>query len=190
MPYAKMFLLLMPLLMLPPGTATARMVEVGAAGGAQGAFPEYRPTIGRSQAVRALRHYQEDPIRNLESAETFMTFISEDSSVHVSITPRILPWIYRSHPSAYVQAVLLSAYMAGNFQSQLDDRNVLDDPAAGLKYVVEVYEELKADDPSLSVPELEELMAEKQQGRLEIAIRDMISDPPREYIDNVGEHED
>lgn len=189
MPYTRIYLLFTALLLIIPATSSAGMLQVGATAGGGGPY-EYRPTIGRSQAVRALRHYQEDPIRNLESAETFMTFISEDSSVHVSISPSILPWIYRSHPPAYVQAVLLSAYMAGNFQAQLDDREVLDDPAAGLKYVVEVYELLKADDDSLDVPELDELILEKKEGQLDEAIQAMISGPAREYVDNVRSFED
>ncbi|MEX0950733.1 MAG: hypothetical protein WDZ86_00490, partial [Gammaproteobacteria bacterium] len=42
-------------------------------------------TVTRSEAVKALRNYQQDPVNNLESASVFMTYVKEDGDVHVSM---------------------------------------------------------------------------------------------------------
>lgn len=135
---------------------------------------EAKHTVSRSQAVQALRTYQEDPIRNLEAASVFATYIKEDGGIHVSMNAKTVPWMTDPNCSPRVRAILLSAFMAGNFQSQLDNEANLDDSVAGLTYTVQVYERLKSEDATLMQAELEKLLAAKQHGELKSAIESMI----------------
>lgn len=131
-------------------------------------------TVTRSEAVKALRNYQQDPVNNLESASVFMTYVKEDGDVHVSMNDILLPWMRGNYPPQ-TKAALLSAFVAGNFQSQLNDETELDDSVAGLIYVVDVYAQLKKQDAALLIPELEKLLTAKGDDELEVAINRMIA---------------
>ncbi len=136
---------------------------------------EAKHTVSRSEAVRALETYQRDPLNNLKAASVFATYIKEDGDVHVSMDNRLIPWMTDPNCPPRVRAILLSAFMAGNFQAQLDDEMELDDSAAGLTYTVEVYELLKSQDATLMQAELEKLLAAKQEGKLEPAIDSLVN---------------
>lgn len=141
-------------------------------------------TVARSEAVDALHTFQKEPLHNLEAASIFMTYVKEDGDVHVSMTDELVPWMRPERPMPMrTRALLISAFVAGNFQSQLQDETQLDDTAAGLSYTVEVYELLKKEDPSLNVPELEKLLAAKQNNELERAVEAMIRAANPEYED-------
>lgn len=136
---------------------------------------EPKHTVGRSQAVEALRQFQQDPLHSLEAASVFTTYVKEDGAVHVSMNEYLVPWMVNRSVPQRAKAILLSAFVAGNFQAQLDDQQKLDDSAAGLTYTVKVYELLKKEDPTLMVPELEKLKTAKEQGNLQSAIDEMLA---------------
>ncbi len=145
---------------------------------------EPKQTVARSEAVDALRKFQQDPLNNLEAASVFMTYVKEDGDVHVSMTEELVPWMRPEQPyPARARALLLSAFVAGNFDSQLKDQSQLDDTAAGLAYTVEVYETLKQEDPELEVPALENLVAAKKDDELQGAIQAMLDKARPEYED-------
>ncbi len=137
---------------------------------------EPKQTVPRSEAVEALRTFQEDPLHNLEAASVFTTYVKEDGNIHVSMNEQLVPWMMNRTVPQRTKAILLSAFIAGNFQAQLDDESKLDDSAAGLTYTVEIYERLKQEDPTLMVAELDNLLAAKHDGELQVAIQDMLTD--------------
>lgn len=136
---------------------------------------EAKHTVARSQAVEALHTFQKDPLHNLEAASIFATYVKEDGDIHVSMNDHLVPWMLNRTVPQRTKAILLSAFVAGNFQAQLDDESKLDDSAAGLAYTVEIYERLKQEDPTLMVAELDKLLAAKQEGELQVAIQNMIA---------------
>lgn len=145
---------------------------------------EAEQTVARSEAVDALRTFQKDPLHNLEAASVFMTYVKEDGDIHVSMSDKLVPWMRPERPYPMrARALLLSAFVAGNFNSQLDDEAQLDDTMAGLSYTVEVYELLKQENPALNVPELETLLAAKQNDDLQNAVQAMINDANPSYED-------
>lgn len=136
---------------------------------------EAKHTVGRSEAVAALQQFQQDPLHNLEAASVFTTYVKEDGAIHVSMNDVLVPWMMNRSVPQRAKAILLSAFIAGNFKAQLDDERKLDDSAAGLVYTVEVYKLLKKEDPTLMVEELEKLVKAKQKGDLQSAIDEVVS---------------
>lgn len=159
------------------GCLAAMLLSVAAIASVAAEQPpqQAKHTVPRSEAVEALRTFQNDPLHNLEAASTFTTYVKEDGAVHVSITTRLVPWMLDRTLPNRIKAILLSAFVAGNFQSQLDDPTRLDDTAASLAYTVEVYELLKQEDPALKIALLDELLAAKGEGELEVAIQNLIN---------------
>lgn len=137
---------------------------------------EPKRTVAKSDAVDALHSFQDDPLNGLPAAQIFTTYVKEDGEYHVSMTERLVPWMVNRNVPQRTKALLLSAYVAGNFQAQLEDESKLDDTAAGLRYTVEVYEKLKQEDPTLMVAELDELVSAKEKGNLSGAIDRMIDE--------------
>ncbi|MDZ7735731.1 MAG: hypothetical protein U5P41_06265 [Gammaproteobacteria bacterium] len=159
-------------------------ITASIAGQAEEPPREAEQTVARSEAVDALQSFQKDPLHNLEAASVFMTYVKEDGDVHVSMTDKLVPWMRPERPMPMrARALLLSAFVAGNFDSQLKDETQLDDTVAGLSYTVEVYELLKQEDPSLNVPELETLLEAKQNDDLQNAVQAMINDANPSYED-------
>lgn len=135
---------------------------------------EPKQTVARSEAVEALRSFEQDPLNNLEAANIFTTYVKEDGNVHVSMNPDLVPWMLNRSVPQRSKAILLSAFVAGNFRSQLDDESQLDDSRAGLTYTLEVYELLREEDPELSVPELDNLSEARQNGKMAQALDSMV----------------
>jgi len=138
-------------------------------------------TVPRSEAVDALRKFQQDPLANLEAASIFVKYVKEDGDVHVSMSEQLVPWMRDRDCPPRAKALLLSAFIAGNFDSQLRDKSQLDDSAAGLAYAVEIYELLKQENADLNVPELEQLLVAKRDDRLQSAVREMVDRAQPEY---------
>lgn len=135
---------------------------------------EAKHTVGRSQAVSALETFQQDPLHNLQAASVFTTYVKEDGAIHVSMNDQLVPWMVDRSVPQRAKAILLSAFVAGNFQAQLNDDSKLDDSAAGLTYTLEVYKLLKQEDPTLMVAQLEKLLEAEQKGNLQAAIDEMV----------------
>lgn len=146
----------------------------GAADTPQDPPREAKHTVARSDAVDALHRFQQDPLNNWEAAKIFMTFVKEDGDIHVSMPEELVPWMRDPNCPPWARALLLSAFVAGNFDAQLEDNSKLDDTEAGLTYTVEVYEIMKQKHPDLDVAMLEKLVAAKQDNHLQSAVETMI----------------
>ena len=156
---------------------------VGAADAPQDPPREAKHTVARSDAVDALHKFQQDPLHNWEAAKTFMTFVKEDGDIHVSMPEQLVPWMRDPNCPPWARALLLSAFVAGNFDAQLEDSSNLDDTVAGLAYTVEVYQLMRQKHPELNVAMLEELLAAKQDDHLQSAIEAKVSQAQPAYED-------
>lgn len=159
MNFIKHYLAMMLLMLVTFGTVAAEEPRT-----------EAKQTVARSAAIDALKKFQQDPLNNLKAAKTFMTYVKEDGDIHVSMPEPLIPWMQDPKSPGWARAFLLSAFVAGNFESQLEDSSRLDDTAAGLTYTVEVYELLKQKHPDLEVEMLDELLEAKRNDNLSSAV--------------------
>ncbi len=152
-------------------------------GAAEEPRTEPKQTVARSAAIDALKKFQQDPLNNLKAAKTFMTYVKEDGDIHVSMPEPLIPWMQDPNCPGWARAFLLSAFVAGNFDSQLEDSSRLDDTAAGLTYTVEVYDLLKQKHPDLEVEMLDKLLAAKRNDNLARAVDKMVKQTQPGYED-------
>lgn len=152
-------------------------------GAAEEPRTEPKQTVPRSTAIDALEKFQQDPLNNLKAAQTFMTYVKEDGDIHVSMPEPLIPWMRDPDSPAWARAFLLSAFVAGNFDSQLENSSRLDDTAAGLVYTVEVYDLLKQKHPDLEVEMLDKLQAAKRNGNLDSAVAKLVEQAQPSYED-------
>ncbi len=95
-----------------------------------------------------------------------LRFAQESPDVEIVVSQKFLPWIGVNKVREEAGAVLLTAYVAGNVQSQLDKNKTKDDPVAGTEQVIATYRQLQQTQPRLRITEVEKLIDLKRQGKL------------------------
>ena len=95
-----------------------------------------------------------------------LRFAQESPDVEIVVSQKFLPWIGTGKVHEEAGAVLLTAYVAGNVQAQLDKKKTQDDPVAGTEQVIATYRQLQRSEPRLRITEVEKLIDLQRQGRL------------------------
>ena len=126
------------------------------------------PTISADEALAAWDAFRLAPEQRLDQATTFLKFM-QGGSVHTVLRSDVLFWMYAPYPPD-VQAVLYSAYMGGNLDSQLRGKKDGDDPEAGMAAALDAWAKLKQTHPSLQIERLDQLESARQAGRLGAAL--------------------
>lgn len=128
------------------------------------------PAVTREQALEAAQRLEADPAGpGAEGAAAqIMQFGEESDKVLITVGPETMPWDYSADRAtdANERALLTAAYVAGNIRVQLGRKVPADDPYAGWTSVIKVYELLRRKHPHLSIPEADQLVREKRDGKL------------------------
>lgn len=135
------------------------------------AATESATTVTEADALAAWQRFKVAPQANLKEAPIFLQYM-QGGAVHTVLNANLLFFMYKDYPPA-AQAVLYAAYMGGNLESQLVTRKNGDDPEAGMSAVLDAYTTLKADDKSLTIKRLDDLLVARAEGRLEQAVTDL-----------------
>ena len=93
-------------------------------------------------------------------------YAQESPDVHIDVSTRVMPWMANTKGYDDAVPVLLTAYVAGDVQAQLDRRKPKDDPMAGTEQVIATYQQMQRTEPRLRIMEVEKLIDLKKQGKL------------------------
>lgn len=134
-----------------------------------GAQAKTRDSIDRETVRKAITIFRRTPANQQGSMvrPIILRYAQESPDVEVLVSPKLLPWLDtngKGHEEA--GAVLLTAYVAGNVQSQLEKRKMKDDPVAGTEQVIATYRQLQKTKPRLRIMEVEKLIDLQRQGKL------------------------
>ena len=95
-----------------------------------------------------------------------LRYAQESPDVNIVVSSKAMPWIIDSKGHDEAGALLLTAYVAGDVQAQLDKRKPQDDPVAGTEQVIATYQQLRRSEPTLRIMEVEKLIDLKKHGKL------------------------
>lgn len=127
--------------------------------------------ITRQQALAAVAVLERDATGEeaADAAAQIMQFGEESDAVLILVGEETMPWLGEdaTPADADARALLTAAYVAGNIKVQLRRRLAEDDPLAGWRFVIQVYRQLKAKNPGLTIPAAERLIRQEREGTLE-----------------------
>lgn len=125
--------------------------------------------VSRDAVRKAIELFQQDPssVGGLSAASSIMAFAKSSDAVHISISKAVAPWLKsQDAPDADTRSILLAAYVAGNVRSQLDSGKAQDDVYAGWQQVIATYDQLRQINPTVKMPEIDDLKAKEKAGTL------------------------
>ncbi len=134
-----------------------------------GAQARTRDSIDKETVRKAITIFCRTPANQQGSMvrPIILRYAQESPDVEIVVSPKFLPWLdasVKGHEEA--GAVLLTAYVAGDVQSQLEKRKTKDDPVAGTEQVIATYRQLQKTEPRLRIMEIENLIDLQRQGKL------------------------
>lgn len=100
-------------------------------------------------------------------------FMNESPEVLVVLGPHLDGVATGDAVPKWASSMLLSGYIAGNVRAQLVAGRKQDDPTAGFRGVLSVYQVLQA--KGLSMPEIDELARMERKGELETWVGERLS---------------
>jgi len=130
---------------------------------------EAAQAVSREAALQAIEVFQKDPAGTdgLTAATTIMAFVQKSDEVHLSLSKAVVPWLKsKDAPDADTRSLLLTAYVAGNARAQLQSGKAEDDVYAGWQQVLSTYAQLQHINPTVKLPEIDDLKAKEKGGTL------------------------
>ena len=128
-------------------------------------------SVTAEEALAAWQRFKRAPLENLKEAPTFLRFM-QGGAVHTVLNSNLVFWMYQDYPPE-AQAVLYSAYMGGNLESQLVTRKQGDDPEAAMSATLDAYTVLRARNAELTIQRLDDLIVARKEGRFAQAVADL-----------------
>jgi hypothetical protein len=127
------------------------------------------PEVSESDFRRAAAIFLAEPAsaEGRAAVQTVIAFSAATDKVEVTISPGLTPWTFKVKKYKNDE-LLLGAYIAGNTLGQLDSGVKGNDPYSGIIQVFRVYRYLKAQDRTLSVPDIDALLAIHKKGELAV----------------------
>jgi hypothetical protein len=118
-------------------------------------------------ALRAIQEFQADPLAAFQRGvpKTIVSFAKASPAVLVRFSDKVVPWITKGEMDDR-KSILLTAFVAGNTESQLRRGKKEDDPVAGVLQAIATYRQLQQADPAYLLDELEALIVLEKEGRL------------------------
>lgn len=127
--------------------------------------------VTRKQALEAVAVLERDATSDeaADAAAQIMQFGEESDAVLILVGEETMPWLGEDTTPMEdaARAMLTAAYVAGNIKVQLRRRLAEDDPLAGWRFVIQVYRQMKAKNPELTIPAAEYLIRQERDGTLE-----------------------
>ena len=129
--------------------------------------PGDKEPITADAALRAIQEFQADPLAAFQRGvtKTIVAFTEASPAVLVRLSNKVVPWIAKWKMDDR-NNILLTAYVAGNTESQLRSGKKEDDPVAGVRQAIATYRQLQQADPAFRLEELEALIVLEKEGRL------------------------
>ncbi len=126
------------------------------------------PSIDKETVRKAILIFCQTPSNQQGSMvrPIILRFARESPAVEIVVSPKAMPWIESNKVGDEAKEALLTAYVAGDVQSQLVKRKTKDDPVAGTEQVIATYRQLQRAEPGLKVVEVEKLIDLQKQGKL------------------------
>lgn len=126
------------------------------------------PAIDKETVRKAIAIFRQTPTNQQGSMvrPIILRFAQENPDVVIIVSPKVMPWIGGGKGHEEAGALLVTAYVAGDLQSQLDKRKMKDDPVAGTEQVIATYRQLQKTEPQLKITEVEKLIDLQRQGKL------------------------
>lgn len=125
--------------------------------------------VSKDTVLKAIEVFQKDPssTEGLTAASTIMSFAQKSDSVHVALSKAVVPWLKKQDaPDADTRSMLLAAYVAGDVRAQLQSGKAEDDIYAGWQQVLATYDQLRQINPTVKLPEIDELKNKEKAGTL------------------------
>lgn len=125
--------------------------------------------VSKDAVLKAIAVFQKDPssTEGLTAASTIMSFAQKSDSVHLALSKAVVPWVKKQDaPDADTRSMLLTAYVAGDMHAQLQSGKAVDDIYAGWQQVLATYEQLRQINPTVKLPEIDDLKAKEKDGTL------------------------
>lgn len=138
---------------------------------AAGAKPESgfdAAEVTPEMALKACATFDHEPLGKAgrAAAATILRFTDKSPKVLVVLSPDSTPWMGAKNLSIEYQSLLLAAFAAGNIRAQLEAKEARDRLYDGWLQVFRTYAKMKAANPKLSVPPIEELISKRDAGTL------------------------
>jgi len=127
------------------------------------------PAVTKAQALKAIDEFQKDPSSKdgFAAAAVFTNFAKTSSTVHISLSRDVAPWLKDKDASdADTRTILLNAYVAGNLSAQLKSGHPGDDVYAGWEQVLNTYAQLLHINSAAKIEEVEDLKKKEADGTL------------------------
>ncbi len=127
-----------------------------------------QPSIDKETVRKAILIFRQTPSNQQGSMvrPIILRFARESPAVEIVVSPKAMPWIESSKVGDEAKEALLTAYVAGDVQSQLAKRRTKDDPVAATEQVIATYRQLQKAEPGLRIAEVEKLIELQKQGKL------------------------
>lgn len=131
------------------------------------ASPGEKEQTTADAALQAIQEFQADPLAAFERGvvKTIVAFAEASPAVLIRFSDKVVPWIAKREMDDR-NSILLTAFVAGNTESQLRRGKKEDDPVAGVLQAIATYRQLQQADPAFRVDELESLIVLEKGGRL------------------------
>lgn len=131
------------------------------------AVPLATQTPSERQVRHAIGTFCEQPLddKGRAAAKVLIEFAEASAAVSITVAQEYTPWLKADRVPKHSE-LLLRAYIAGNTLGQLDSGVKGNDPYSATIQVFRVYRHLKANDPTYSVPEIEDLLELHRKGAL------------------------
>jgi hypothetical protein len=126
-------------------------------------------TVSRDDVLKAIKVFEIDPAsrQGSDASETIFAFAKTSHAVQVSLSHAVAPWMkHGDAPDADTRGMLLTAYVAGNVEAQLQSGKAHDDIYAGWQQVLATYAKLLAINPAAKISEVEDLKDKEAAGKL------------------------
>ena len=127
-----------------------------------------------NQVLEAISIFAEAPLsEDRQDIASILAKYADENSIVVPIDPGFYPWMAES-PEVKHKQTLRVAVIAGNLQSYMTAQSAgdlapggsLDPTRAGLLFLFEIYNKLKANDTEFSIPLIEEQIQAHKNGKL------------------------
>jgi len=132
-------------------------------------FAQTAKPISKATVLSAISTFQKDPSskEGFAAGATIMAFTKSSSTVRVALSKAVVPWLKGPDESdADTRDILLSAYVAGNVESQLKSGHAQDDIYAGWEQVLTTYAQLLHINSAAKISEVDDLKKRETDGTL------------------------
>jgi hypothetical protein len=127
-----------------------------------------KQTIPKETALKAIMTFRVDPLSEdaRQAAAVVLQFVDQSHDVIVKISPKTMPFLSNKFLPEKHRAILLTAFVVGNVDSQLLRHQKKDDSCASALQLSENYRQMQSKSPNLRIAEVEKFMEMQKRGDL------------------------